>query len=217
LLWDDDHVEVSNIHIGTHLILENVTIRYRETSFKLTTVYGPTDNAEKEEFLDEAITAKPADDSKWLIIGYFNIIYQGEDKNNGNLNFRMMGLFRRTLVTCQLKELKLQNRKFTWSNGRETPTLVRLDRAFFNAIWDLEFENHILHALSSSLSDHCPLLLSNQSGPQKPPIFRFESFWTKLPGFKESVQLASFAPSSHSQPVHITNHKLKTTALGLKS
>jgi hypothetical protein len=93
--------------------LENVTIRYRETSFKLTTVYGPTDNAEKEEFLDEAIAVKPVHDSKWLIIGDFNLIYQAEDKNNANLNFRMMGLFRRALVTCQLKELKLQNRKFT--------------------------------------------------------------------------------------------------------
>ncbi|XP_071680438.1 uncharacterized protein [Lolium perenne] len=124
---------------------------------------------------------------------------------------------RRALTTCQLKELKLQNRRFTWSNERETPTLVQLDRAFCNAAWDLEFENHVLHALSSSLSDHCPLLLSNQSGPRKPPIFRFESFWTKMPGFREVAQQASTAPSTHTQPVHIINHKLKSTALGLKS
>jgi exonuclease III len=69
LLWNDDHVEVSNIHLGTHLISAKVVIRSCGTSFKLTTVYGPTDNTEKEEFLNEAIAAKPADDSKWLIIG----------------------------------------------------------------------------------------------------------------------------------------------------
>jgi exonuclease III len=156
LLWSDVHVEMSNVHLGTHLISANVSIRSCGTSFKLTTVYGPTDHAEKEAFLAEVIAAKPSDDSKWLMIGDFNLIYQAEDKNNNNLDFRLMGLFRRALTSCHLKELKLQNRKFTWSNERQNPTLVRLDRAFCNAAWDLTFENHALFALSSSLSDHCP-------------------------------------------------------------
>jgi hypothetical protein len=38
-----------------------------------------------------------------------------------------------------------------------------------------------------------------------------------MPGFKETVQLAWSAPSSHTQPVHKINHKLKTTASRLKS
>jgi hypothetical protein len=71
--------------------------------------------------------------------------------------------------------------------------------------------------LSSSLLDHCPIFMSNQSGPRKPPVFRFESFWTKMSGFKEVVQQAWSAPSSHSQPVHVINHKLKATAQGLRS
>ncbi|XP_071685429.1 uncharacterized protein [Lolium perenne] len=153
----------------------------------------------------------------WLIIGYFNLIYRAEDKNNDNLDFRLMGLFRRALTNCQLKELKLQNRKYTWSNERETPTLVRLDRAFCNAAWDPRFKHLVLHALSSSLSDHCQLLLSNQSGPRKPPVFRFESFWTNMPGFTDVFQKAWSTPSSHSQPVHVINHKLKTTVLGLRA
>jgi hypothetical protein len=217
LLWDEDHVEVSNVHLGTFLISANISIRACGTTFKLTTVYGPTDHAEKEAFLNETIAAKPSDDSKWLIIGDFNLIYKAEDKNNSNLNFRLMGLFRRALTTCQLKELKLQNRKFTWSNERQSSTLVRLDRAFCNTAWDLMFENHVLFALSSSLSDHCPLLLSNQSGLRKSPVFRFESFWIKMPGFMEVVKQAWSAPSSHTQPTHIISHKLKTTAQGLRS
>jgi hypothetical protein len=76
---------------------------------------------------------------------------------------------------------------------------------------------HVVHALSSFLSDHCPLLLSNQSGPRKPPTFRFESFWTKMSGFLEVVQQSWSAPSSHSHLVHVINHKLKSTALGLIS
>ncbi|XP_071680368.1 uncharacterized protein [Lolium perenne] len=203
--------------MGTHLISANVSVRACGTSFKLTAVYGPSDHAEKEAFLIEDIASKPADDSMWLIVGDFNLIYRAEDKKNDNLDFGLMSLFRRTLTNCQLKELKLQNRKYTWSNERETPTLVRLDRAFCKAAWDLGFEHHVLHALSFSLSDHCPLLLSNQSGPRKPPVFRFESFWPKMPGFTEVFQKAWSTPSSHSQSVHVINHKLKSMTLRLRA
>jgi hypothetical protein len=40
-----------------------------------------------------------------------------------------------------------------------------------------------LHPLSSSHSDHCPLLLMNHSGPRRSTPFKFENFWTKLPHF----------------------------------
>ena len=131
-LWDDDYVSLTNIHIGTHLISADVCIRACGTTFKLTNVYGPTVDAEKRAFLDEAIACAPTFDVKWLIIGDFNLIYQASDKSNSNLNFRLMGQFRQALNACQLKEVKLQNRKFTWSNERNDPTLVRLDRAFCN-------------------------------------------------------------------------------------
>jgi exonuclease III len=92
LLWDEDHVSITNIHIGTHLLSAEVTTLSCGTSFKLTTVYGPTADSEKAAFLEEALAAKPTDDNeKWLILGDFNLIYQAEDKNNGNLNLRLMG------------------------------------------------------------------------------------------------------------------------------
>jgi exonuclease III len=47
LLWNDEHVDISNIHIGTHLISANVSVRARGTTFKLSMVYGPSDHAEK--------------------------------------------------------------------------------------------------------------------------------------------------------------------------
>jgi hypothetical protein len=128
-----------------------------------------------------------------------------------------MGQFRQALIACQLKEIKLQNRKYTWSNERDDPTLVKLDRAFCNSNWDLAFDNHGLHALSSALSDHCPLLLSNQSGPRKPATFRFENFWTKMPGFMDLIGQVWSEPSSHTQPVHILHHKLKHTAKKLRT
>jgi exonuclease III len=107
LLWDEDHVSISNIHIGTHLLSADVSIKSCGTVFKITTVYGPSSDADKESFLQEATAEMPADPhAKWLILGDFNLIYQACDKNNGNLNLRLMGKFRHALKSCELKEIK---------------------------------------------------------------------------------------------------------------
>jgi hypothetical protein len=58
------------------------------------------------------------------------MIYQAADKNNSNLNGALMGRFRRFLDDTSLKEIPLHGRKYTWSNERASPTLVRLDRFF---------------------------------------------------------------------------------------
>jgi hypothetical protein len=64
------------------------------------------------------------------------MIYQASDKNNLNLNRRLMGTFKNTLNNCELFEFNFQNRKFTWSNERENPSLVRLDKVFCNKEYD---------------------------------------------------------------------------------
>jgi hypothetical protein len=155
---------------------------------------------------------KPDNDAKWLILGDFNLIYKARDKNNRNLNLRLMRSFRRTIEVCELKELPLQNRKYTWSNERRRPTLVRLDRAFCNQNWDMTFDSCTLHALSSSHSDHCPLLLVSHAGPRRPTPFKFENFWTRLPNFQETVLTAWNAPTTHTEPFHKLGHKLNSTS-----
>lgn len=66
-------------------------------------------------------------------MGDFNLIYKMINKNNSNLNRRLMSLFRDALSECELKEIHLPNRKFTWSNEQQSPTLIKLDRIFRNA------------------------------------------------------------------------------------
>jgi hypothetical protein len=86
-----------------------------------------------------------------------------------------MGTFRHSLNTCELFEFGLPNRKFTWSKEREDPTLVRLDRMFCNKEWELLLPDYMLIALSSSLSDHCSILLCHQTRPRFKDNFCFEN------------------------------------------
>lgn len=88
-------------------------------------------------FLRELRGLKSLASPAWLILGDFNLIYRDEDKSNDRLNRRMMLRFRRALNHLEVKEINLLGRKFTWSNGQDSPTMTRIDRIFITP----EFEN----------------------------------------------------------------------------
>jgi hypothetical protein len=91
-----------------------------------TGVYGPQRDDKKVLFLQELRNIRALCNGPWLLGGDFNLIYQAADKNNANIDRAMMGRFRRFLDNNDLKEIPLLGCKYTWSNERRSPTLVRL-------------------------------------------------------------------------------------------
>jgi hypothetical protein len=71
-----------------------------------------------------------------------------------------MSSFTRALNHLEVKEINLSEHRFTWCNGQATPTMTRIDRAFYTPDWEEFYGNPVLQALSSSSSNHCPLLLA---------------------------------------------------------
>jgi hypothetical protein len=193
-----------------------MTMRLTNSSFKITVVYGPTEYSEKVDFLIELSDCQPAPSSPWLCLGDFNLIYEARDKNNGNINRNLMRRFRRALDASELIEPRLQNRRYTWSNGRATPTLVHLDRVFCNQDWAAIFPTVSLQALSSSLSDHCPLLLCTMLQRPRRAVFKFEHFWTRIPGFADVVAAAWAQPVQGTNALMILHNRLQSTARSLK-
>jgi hypothetical protein len=82
--------------------------------------------------------------------------------------------------------------------------------------WDLMFNRFNLHALSSSLSDHCPLLLCQHARPKARDSFHFENFWPRIPGFMEVVQMAWQESVPGISPLNILYYKLQHTAKALR-
>ena len=216
VLWDESFIRVSDITLGDYCISLTVTLTHDDSSFRLTSVYGPTKSNRKEAFFAELLAHKPPAGVRWVANGDFNQIYRARDKNKRPSSRSRINRFRETLQLCELHEVHLQNRRFTWSNGRANPTLSKLDYVFCNYEWDVDCGNHILHALSSSLSDHCPLLLAGAVGPRRPRSFKFENFWVKMPGFHEVVNEAWSEPCPHSEPCHVLFHKLKKLGCRLR-
>lgn len=217
LTWDEDLISVTNPSMGLSSLSATVNMRLMGVSFLITVVYGPSEDPEKGAFLQELLSLKPDPGIPWLCIGDFNLIYEAKDKNNLNLNRRLMGQFRNALNQCELREITLHNRKYTWSNGQERPTLVHLDRLFCNNDWDILFSTWGLQALSSSMSDHCPLVLCQQSCPPRKAKFKFEHFWTKIPGFLDVVKEAWSKPAAGRNAMMVLHNQLHNTATALRS
>jgi len=216
IAWRSDMVEATGTIKKDFSISMHIKLKWMQTPFLLTTVYGPSEDSLKPHFMDELLSLKPQTDYPWLYVGDFNLICDAADKNNLNINRRLMGAFRRALDQSNLIELTLQNRRYTWSNKRATPTLVRLDRAFCNEDWDLLHPGAGLQALSSSLSDHCPLLLCQQVRSPRVERFKFETFWFKVPGFMDTVKMAWEAPTPGRSPMNILYYRLRQTAKALR-
>ena len=159
-----------------------------------TGVYGPQEDDEKVMFLQGLRNIRALCNGAWLLGGDFNLIYQAADKNNANLDRAMMGRFRRFLDDMDLKEIPLLGRKYTWSNERRSPTLVRLDRAFCCGDWDNIFPDAVLQSTAAGVSDHCPLILGLKVSTSGKRRFHFESLWTKIPCFLDVVKLNWEAP-----------------------
>lgn len=68
----------------------------------------------------------------------FNEMLSYHDKQGGNpLNPRKVQLFKDSLDTCGMVDLRFYGPMFTWVNKRETGQYIqeRLDRAFANCDW----------------------------------------------------------------------------------
>lgn len=155
LAWKSAVVLLSNPHYSNNAITARVGDS-GATGWWLTGVYGPQSDVDKCLFPQEIKDIRDLHPGPWTVAGDFNLIVDAVDKNNANLNRRMMGKFRRLLSELDLKELYLNGRRYTWSNERERVTLERLDRVFSTVDWEVEFPASFLSGMGSSTSDHSP-------------------------------------------------------------
>ncbi|KAM3218187.1 hypothetical protein P3L10_022717 [Capsicum annuum] len=98
----------------------------------------------------------------WSILGDFNIIIDIDEKLGGqmyimNKNFEIIGV----IEACGLTDLYFHGQKFTWCNHKSVNDRIykRLDRAMVNDKWLEIMPLSTITHLSSTSSDHCPLLL----------------------------------------------------------
>jgi hypothetical protein len=95
--------------------------------------------------------------------------------------------------------------------------MTMIDRALVSVDWDLQNPDALLQALSSSASDHAPLLLSLNAGHKPKRRFRFERYWEKLDGFEEAIQEGWRCDDSFADPFQRLNELMRNSASHLQA
>lgn len=209
---------MSCLHKGVWSLSLCVTNLEGGASWTLTNVYGPQETEQKIQFLEELTwVGQQCVQGAWCIVGDFNLLAAESDKNNGNVNRGLINRFRGLLNTLELRELYLFGRRYTWSSEQERPTITKINKVLMNADWEDFFRDTHLQALSSSASDHCPLLLACEAMVHRSRRFKFEAFWLHLEGFEEVVRSAWDVAPAGSNALSSLHFKLRATATALKS
>ena len=115
-----------------HSISVTLSVLADGSQFTCMAVYAPTEHSEKQGFLEEISLLAPADSHPWIIFDDFNLVRFPDDKNNEAFHATEAAWFNSTIPDLALLEIPLLGRQFTWSNRRDNPTLVRLDRVVVN-------------------------------------------------------------------------------------
>lgn len=216
LAASEDFFTISNVHLSAHSITVTVTMRSEGAMWSLTSVYGPQGDQEKLLFIEELKLLQPVVKLEWILLGDFNLIAKAVDKNNTNINRRLIGKFRGALDVLQLKEINLGGHRFTWYNEQENLVLTKIDHVFCSDDWDMMFPNALLLAVPTLCSDHASLFLQGATPSCRRPSFKFEELWLRVPGFHETVALAWNKPVRSSDALRIIHIKLSCTAKALK-
>lgn len=127
-------------HMGGYSV--TVAISVGDVTWCLTSIYGPQVDKDKILFLDELRAVRSPFAGLMTIVGDFNLILDAVDKSNTNIN----GCFRRFVDDMGVKDIHLHGRSYTWSNEREHPTLMELDRVLVLVDTELAFPNCFLQS-----------------------------------------------------------------------
>ncbi|KAH0764708.1 hypothetical protein KY285_000579 [Solanum tuberosum] len=127
-----------------------------------------------------------------MICGDFNAVLLPDDRLFGNpITFPEIRDFSECIKQVQLTEFKWSGDYYTWSNKQASTDRIwsRLDRAFGNHDWMLQWGHVVLEYDVPHISDHAPMILSLNTmiHPGKSP-FRFFNKWADHTTFIDIVQ-----------------------------
>ena len=183
--------------------------------FTLVKVYGPCEGTARENFVAWLFSLDISIDDHWLIIGDFNFFRYSDSRNRPGANLADIETFNEIISYLGLIELPIKGRAFTWSNMQSDPLLTQLDWFFTSSHWTLTYPNTSVTPLARPTSDHVPCVISIGTSIPKAQVFRFENYWTKMPGFLDVV---NYIWSIHcpGDAAKCISTKLKLLRKGLK-
>jgi exonuclease III len=174
-----------------------IVINYPQgNKWRCTFIYGEPRTNERIHMWNMLKRIKPLLPDPWFMMGDFNeCMWQEEHFSASRRNERQMMIFREALSVCDLHDLGFKGTPWTFDNKQlgQRNVRVRLDRAVADDNWLNIFPSFQVQHLTSSRSDHCPVLIKLESvraGMSTVPIRRYESYWEREESLGEEIATA---------------------------
>jgi hypothetical protein len=111
----EEILEVEDREVGDHFV--SMIVRNRKSNFRweLVTVYGHVQHDRASAFISD-LSRKCMSATLPIVLGGggdFNLIRQANEKNNSNINMRLMEKFNMLIDLHQLKEIRRNGPKYT--------------------------------------------------------------------------------------------------------
>ncbi|XP_058769166.1 uncharacterized protein LOC131643032 [Vicia villosa] len=171
-----------------------------------TPIYASPNAANREMMWTDLKNISNSMSKPWLLAGDFNdTAFDHEKKGGRTISINRCKKFLNNFEDCGLMDLGAVGPKFTWKGPiyKGQRIYERLDRAFCNDLWRLEFTEGCAQVLMRiDFSDHHPLLIRTMGRNTKSsePCFRFESAWTLHKEYQHMIQ------SNWQNDVHIISN-----------
>ena len=95
--WSQSYWSCSDFTLKNHSLTTLLVSTLFDHSLTVTNVYGPSDHRHSSDFLRELHDLSSNINGPWVIIGDFNLIRSGDEKNNVNVNIPLMNTFNDTI------------------------------------------------------------------------------------------------------------------------
>lgn len=158
-------------------------------------VYGPCDTTKKRDVWDEISRHVLTIGKPCFIIGDFNEVLSADERGSSIIDKKGVEDFKDLIYNLQLIEIRAGNGKFTWFRGKSKS---KLDRVLVQADWLVKIPSLRVTLLNRSVSDHCPVLTSDEMINWGPKPFRFLDCWLSHEGCLKVAKEAWLANSSLS-------------------
>ena len=138
---------------------------------------GIRPNLRNKDWLWDSLQKEAAEHSlPWLVTGDFNEVGSQSEKYGGQVNHLRCYKFNSVLNACNLIDLGFKGPRYTWTNCRHGPNLIkeRLDRTLANPHWKSLFPEAVVSHLPRTRSDHCLMLIELEGLPSPLPSLLVE-------------------------------------------
>ncbi|KAL8555169.1 hypothetical protein ACS0TY_003106 [Phlomoides rotata] len=192
----------------------------KKVSINLINIYASCKSKKQQVLWDEIhewISKQP--EAFWCVCGDFNTtLYQAERNGKGRFNDeKRRRQFSKFIVECDLIDLPLLRRKFTWYKDKGG-SCSRIDRFLLSTSWSNRWTNVKQSGLTRSIYDHAPILLEVFEKENWGPIsFRIVNWWLDQEDFRQLVEKAWKDTVVEGWGGYVLKEKLKNLKLEIKA